>query len=278
MCCGIGGGVPRSGFLQAELMPSPEQCSKKITVRCGFPYVTCSSGQEVATLRQTMPLRSLLLCKDQPTAQIIGGVCKELGVELEHCPRPDGAVAKLSIGRFDVILLDDSDPNGAALVLDKAKSFPSCRKSLGVVLADSQTSLGVAFGAGTHLVIYKPITPDRVRIGLRAVRALAGRRHPRPHRVRLDIPATLHSKGKPEIAASLLDISEGGAALRVEGQLSASQNMTLSFSIPGTADTITASVQIVWRDAKGQLGVHFLSLPPDSGKTLRHWLMGRRSL
>src|ERR1700758_4862658 len=143
-----------------------------------------------------MPFYSLLLCKDQLTVQIIGGVCKELGVELEHCPTPDGAVAKLSIGRFDVILLDDSDPNGAALVLDRAKSFPSCKKSLGVVLASSRTSLRVAFGTGTHLVIYKPITPDRVRSGLRAVRALAARRHPRAHRVRLDIPATLHSKGK----------------------------------------------------------------------------------
>ena len=137
------------------------------------------------------------------------------------------------------------------MVLDRAKSLPSCKKSLGVVLAGSQTSLGVAFGAGTHLVIYKPITPDRVRNGLRAVRTLAARQHPREsHRIRVDVPATLHSAGKSYIPVSLVDISEGGVALRVEQALPASPKikMMLSLSLPGTA--ITASVEIVWRDVK----------------------------
>jgi hypothetical protein len=39
-------------------------------------------------------------------------------------------LAKLSIGRFDVIFLDDSDPNGTALVLDRATSLPSCKAEI----------------------------------------------------------------------------------------------------------------------------------------------------
>jgi hypothetical protein len=207
--------------------------------------------------------------------QTIGRVCKELGVELEYYSKADGAVARLSIGRFDAILVDDGDPGAAMSVLDKAKSIPSCRKSLGVVLAGSQTSLGVAFGTGTHLVIYKPITLDRVRHGLQAVRTLTGRRHARAQRVRVDTPASLHSKGNPEIPASLVDISESGAALRVREQLLASRNMTLNLSLPGTAGAITASVEIIWRDAKGRFGVHFVSMPPESAKVLKRWLIAR---
>jgi PilZ domain len=224
-----------------------------------------------------MQLRSLLFCNDPATVQTIAGVCKELGITLEHCPRPDGAVAQLSIGRFDVIFLDDRDPRSAALVLSRAKSFPSCKKSLGVMLVASQTSLGVAFGAGTHLVIYKPITLDRVRTGLRAIRALSGRRHPRAHRVRLRIPARLQGKQETEIPATLLDVSESGVALRVEEQLSAPRSLTLSFSLPGAAVAITACAEIVWRDAKGHLGLHFVSMPPDSSRALKQWLMARRN-
>ena len=248
---------------------------KPLSRRSSLPLRNLRCGQEVATLRQTMRLRSLLLCQEISTVQIIARVCKELGVELEHCPRADGAVARLSIGRFDAIFVDDGDPRAAVSLLDKAKSFPSCKKSLGIVLADSQTSLGVAFGTGTHLVIYKPITLDRVRNGLRAVRTLTGRRHARAPRVRVDIPASLHRDGKTEISASLVDISESGAAVRVKEQLSAPGNMMLRFSLPGTAGAITASVEIVWRDAKGRVGIQFVSMPAESTRGLKRWLSGR---
>lgn len=221
-----------------------------------------------------MQLRSLLFCRDQSTTQIIGRVCKELGLELEHCSRGDGAVAKLLSRRFDAIVVDDDDPKAAASVLERAKSSSTSKKSLAVVLADSQTALGVAFGAGTHLVIYKPITPDRVRNGLRAVRALTGRRYARAKRVRVDIAASV-LKERTEIPVSLVDISETGAAVQSKEQMLISGHMTLRFLLPSTTAPITASVELVWRDAKGRFGVQFVSMPAEYGRALKRWLMAR---
>jgi hypothetical protein len=65
--------------------------------------------------------------------------------------------------------------------------------------------------------------------------------------------------------------------LRVEEQLSAPRSLTLSFSLPGAAVAITACAEIVWRDAKGHLGLHFVSMPPDSSRALKQWLMARRN-
>src|SRR2546429_3262553 len=185
-----------------------------------------------------MAFRSLLLCEHEATARLVGRVFRDLGVDMEHLTASDIAVEKIKQGSFDAVVVDDADPTGAALVLEAARSLTSCKKSLGVVLAGSQTSLGVAFGAGTHLVIYKPITPDRVRNGLRAVRTLAARQHPREsHRIRVDVPATLHSAGKSYIPVSLVDISEGAFALRVDQALPPSPRlkMMLGWWLPGTA-------------------------------------------
>lgn len=122
-----------------------------------------------------MAFRSLLLCEDEATARLVGRVFRNLGVDMEHFTGGDIAVEKIKQGSFDAVVVDDADPTGAALVLEAARSLTSSKKCLGIVLAHSRTSLGVAFGAGTHLVIYKPIAVERVRSGLTAVRNFAPR-------------------------------------------------------------------------------------------------------
>ena len=192
---------------------------------------------------------------------------------MEHVTETNPAVEKIKQGSFDAVVVDDANPTGAALVLEAARSLTSAKKCLGIVLAQSQTSLGVAFGAGTHLVIYKPIAADRVRSGLTAVRNLMGRKHRRTSpRVRVEIEATLSREGKAERRAVIIDLSEGGAALRIDGSLAASEPIHLACVLPGTSTPLSAKAEIVWRDAQGWLGVRFADLTEDSQRALRDWV------
>jgi ActR/RegA family two-component response regulator len=220
-----------------------------------------------------MAFRSLLLCEDEATARLVGRVFRDLGVDMEHVTGTEIAVEKIKQGSFDAVVVDDANPTGAALVLETARSLTSSKKCLGIVLAQSQTSLGVAFGAGTHLVIYKPIAAERVRSGLTAVRNLMGRKHRRTSpRVRVEIEATLSREGKAERRAVIIDLSEGGAALRIDGSLAASEPINLACVLPGTSDPFNAKAEIVWRDAQGWLGVRFSDLAGDSQRLLREWV------
>jgi len=220
-----------------------------------------------------MAFRSLLLCEDEATARLVGRVFRDLGVDMEHVTGSDSAVEKIKQGSFDAVVVDDANPTGAVLVLETARSLTSSKKCLGVVLAQSKTSLGVAFGAGTHLVIYKPIAGERVRSGLTAVRNLMGRKHRRESpRVRVEIDATLSREGKGERRAVIIDLSEGGAALRMDGSLAASEPLNLTCILPGTSKSLSATAEIVWRDAQGWLGVRFVDLSRESQRVLRDWV------
>jgi len=220
-----------------------------------------------------MAFRSLLLCDHEATVRLVGRVFRDLGVDMEHVTATEIAVEKIKQGSFDAVVVDDANPTGAALVLEAARSLTSSKKCLGVVLAQSQTSLGVAFGAGTHVVIYKPIAAERVRSGLTAVRNLMGRKHRRQSpRVRVEIEATLSREGKAERRAVIIDLSEGGAALRIDGSLAASEPLSLTCALPGTSNSLSTKAEIVWRDAQGWLGVRFVDLAGDSQRVLRDWV------
>jgi DNA-binding response OmpR family regulator len=220
-----------------------------------------------------MPLRSILFCQDSYTAELVGRAFRELTVEVEQCQDAEKAILKLRNHRFDAIVVDDADPAGAALILESARTIPSCKKSLGIVLAQTQTTLSTAFSTGTHLVIYKPLSADRLRNSLRALRNLIGRRPQREFpRVDVEIPGRLHLDEKNEITISILDLGQGGLALSSHTLLPNTGTMEVEFVLPDRTSVVTAAGEVVWRDAHGRVGLQFNKIEPECRKVLDEWL------
>jgi hypothetical protein len=179
--------------------------------------------------------------------------------------------------RFEAVIVDTEDHAGAMLILDNSTTLPSCKNSLRIALADRQTALAAAFSTGTHLVIYKPISADRLRNSLRAVSNLMGRRCQREfHRVRLRVPGLVHIAGK-DLPASILDVSEGGVALSTQQVMPVTKALDLEFALPGRAGLITTSAEVVWHDIRGRLGAQFVNMEPASRKILCEWLAAQLS-
>ena len=83
------------------------------------------------------------------------------------------AVQNLSSSEDSIaIIVDNADAPGAVAVLAAAKSLPSCERSIGIVLAVSANSIGLAEGAHSHMVIYRPLSPDRLRNGIKSALGL----------------------------------------------------------------------------------------------------------
>jgi hypothetical protein len=192
---------------------------------------------------------------------------------VEQCQDAEKAILRLRNHRFDAIVVDDADPAGAALILESARTIPSCKKSLGIVLAQTQTTLSTAFSTGTHLVIYKPLSADRLRNSLRALRNLIGRRPQREFpRVDVEIPGRLHLDEKNEITISILDLGQGGLALSSHTLLPNTGTMEVEFVLPDRTSVVTAAGEVVWRDAHGRVGLQFNKVEPECRKVLDEWL------
>jgi len=220
-----------------------------------------------------------MLCRQPETVALVTRACRELGVDLQHCSSAKTALQEFKGQCFQGIIVDDQDSQGATdLLKDIQESTPAGRKALVIALARTDAALDAVFGAGTHLVIYKPLTHDRVRNGLRAIRTLMGGRRQRSSpRVKVDLAAKLAINETEAVPVKILDISRGGAALQVQGMPPTIKSLKLSFALPGEKST-TAAAQLVWRDARGNLGIEFVNREPEFTLLVSKWTKDNAAL
>ena len=230
----------------------------------------------------TTRLRSFLFSRDPDVISLVTQAQESLNIDVCHCGVAQEAVQKLTGERFDAIIVDNADASGAVAVLSAAKSLPSCEQSIGIVLATSLSSIGLAEGARSHMVIYRPLSLGRLRNGIKSALGLrnvgAGQDDRESKRASSNIPATLRGVGLEGTLAFITNISAGGAALNVGQLISPSCIQSIEFSLPDTNENLSASVELVWRDVQGRMGVRFAGMSPEANKSLQAWLEAHPAL
>jgi hypothetical protein len=200
---------------------------------------------------------------------------KDLEVQLQHFSEPDDALSHAIKHRFDAFVVDDQVEE-SHMVLEKLIGLPACSKSVRIVLAEPVANMHAVFKTGTQVIIYKPLSAERVRQGLRAVRNLMGRdRRRSSRRVRTMIAARVSPRQARGSYKQMLlaDLSDSGAAIHSEaGDLPVSGMLNLEFALPGNSELIHATAELVWRDEEGAAGVRFLDMPSYARKQLTQWL------
>jgi hypothetical protein len=212
-----------------------------------------------------------LLSQNAHDVQVLTRILRSLDVEVEHWREAQDAITRLTQRQFGAIIVDD-DQEGAALVLESARKLPSCKSALGIMLGRRQTSNRVG-SKNAHIVFYKPISIERVTHGLRAVRTLMAReRRGGEKRIPVEIPANLACERIRNIPVLIVDLSDGGAAIRCRQQLPTSGLLTLNCLLPHTGSPIQATAEVVWQDANSQFGVRFVDVPLAARQILHEWL------
>ncbi len=220
-----------------------------------------------------MALHALLFSRDQEIIDLAAEVLKSLDIEVAHCSVADEAVQRLTSTRFDAIIVDNADARGAVAVLSAAKSLPSCDQSIGIVLAISPSSIALADGARSHMVLYRPLSSDRLHTGIKSALGLRneGEDARESRRASIRIPATLRGAGLDETLAFITNLSAGGAALYVGQEIPSASIQTIEFSLPGEKDNLATPVELIWRDVKGRMGIRFANMSTAFSEHLEKW-------
>jgi PilZ domain len=220
-------------------------------------------------------LRSLLLSHDENTARIFGRVFRDLEVDLEHFHEADKVLTQIAKHRYDAIVVDD-DVEQAPNVLGRILELPSCNKSVRIALVDPTSVVDAVFKTATQVVLYKPLSPERVKHGLRAVRNLMARDR---RRGATRIVTMLQARVSPRQARGaarrvlIADVSDSGAAIRSEmGDIPTSGTLNLEFELTGHGESIHTTAELVWQDEDGTAGVRFLDMPSYDRRRLMQWL------
>jgi CheY-like chemotaxis protein len=219
-----------------------------------------------------MALKSLVVCPDEASSHVLGGILKALGLEVDHCAAIAEAPPKIVAHRYDSIVLDCENETEALDMLRQLRASAHNATALTIALASGQNNVRQMFALGINFVLYKPLSEERAWSSLRAARSLMQRERRRSGRVAVHAEAALDYANVEKVPATLIDLSEEGSALQSEKKLPPDCRVYFQFALPGHDSLVRLSGEVVWQDSTGRVGMRFVSVPTSSRKILRNWL------
>jgi CheY-like chemotaxis protein/c-di-GMP-binding flagellar brake protein YcgR len=220
-----------------------------------------------------MELRVLVVCPDQDAADLVSQLLSELGIEPEHTASISGALKRVGEQPFDAVILDYRADRNSQDFIGKLRHSGSNRNTPLIAIIDGEYGARPAFSLGANFVLYRPLSLERTRISLRAARGLMRRERRRAPRIPVTAEADLDFVGAENQRATLLDLSEGGTALRSDRPVPPRCKVYFQFALPGQLEIVRLSGEVAWQDATGRTGIRFLNVPQASRRLIHAWLM-----
>lgn len=219
-----------------------------------------------------MTLSALLVCADEAAAGVLSRVLDELNIRVESCPDTVRAGIRSAQERFDVIIVDGKSMSDVLSLLRETRLSRLNDSTLAVAVVPSQESIRDLFSLGVNFVLYKPVAYDRALSSLKAARAVMRKEKRKSARATVHTHATVDYANIEQEKATLIDLAEDGMAVLFGKKLPPTSKVYFQFKLPGQANSVRLSGQLVWQDWNGRGGVQFIDVPRSSRRLMDEFL------
>jgi CheY-like chemotaxis protein len=217
-----------------------------------------------------MTLQALLVSSDDLAAEVLGRVLPPFGIAMDRCSDPETTRARIQQQKFDALIVDFDNPQMAEDVLQQAKKLGIAPLSIALV-SDSARVRNILTG-GAHFVLYKPLSEEAARAGLRAAAALLSRERRRAYRVPVQARVEITLPDNRKVDGILLDLSETGMDVLTAEPQTQGAALAFHFQLPDSSLVIEARGEVAWANTNGQTGVRFMELSEGIAAGLKRWL------
>jgi CheY-like chemotaxis protein len=217
-----------------------------------------------------MNLQALLVSSDDSAADVLGRVLSGFGIALDRSSDLETTMTRIQQQKFDALIVDFDDPKAAEDVMLQAKKLGT--EPLGIALVADTAKVRAILSGGAHFVLYKPVSEEKAKAGLRAAAALLNRERRRAFRVPVQAPVEITLPDARKVDGILLDLSETGMDVLTAEQQTAGALIAFQFQLPDGSVKVEAHGQVAWANPNGQTGVHFLDLSETLKTELKVWL------
>src|ERR1700684_3674632 len=135
-----------------------------------------------------MTLLALLVSSDDHASEILCRALPGYGIAVERFSDLGTAIDRCRQQKFDLCIVDFADPKADKEVLEEARHMNFGNAPVTVALAADAEAVRSILNGGAHFVLYKPLSENKVRAGLRAAAALLHQERRRAHRVPVQAP------------------------------------------------------------------------------------------
>ena len=222
-----------------------------------------------------MNLESLLISRDAALLGVLRPTLEKLSVNVEVCAAIQAGSDMLTKHKYDAVIVDCDDLQGGVELLQSLRKSRSNASSVTFAVLNGATTTQDAFKLGANFVLQKPLTPLNATRCLNAALSFMVRERRRYFRHPLDMPVRISLSDARELTAAATNISEGGIAIRVQGQLPKDTKACLRFTLPGSNTSLEIHGNIAWADSSGNAGINFVEVPQSSQYQLEKWLTDR---
>jgi CheY-like chemotaxis protein len=217
-----------------------------------------------------MHLQSLLLSHDTEVARVLRPTLEKLSIEMEICQESE-AQNRLSVDRFDAVIVDCDDLQTGMQVLHGLRQSPSNRRSIAFALLNGATTTSKAFQCGANFVLQKPISLLNATRCFSAALGLMERERRRYFRHPVEFKVGLEFPDGSTRSVTATNISEGGMAVCLEDSLPREKSAMIKFTLPKTRVPISTNAEIAWT-SNICAGLRFQQISSTDKEQLTQWL------
>jgi CheY-like chemotaxis protein len=220
-----------------------------------------------------MRLQCLLVTQERDLLELVRPALEGSGIDVEVRVEAGSATEICRRRHLDGFVIDCDDVAGGRELMASVRGSASNRMSTIFAVVNGATSINAALEQGANFVLGKPLSAERFGAYLKIARILMEREHRRYFRFAVNLPVRVHFQDDHHAEAQMLNISEGGMALRLAGTGYLQTTVRLEFDVPSIEPfTVHAKGELIWGDGGGLAGVRFLYMGDESRHHLLGWL------
>ena len=218
-----------------------------------------------------MGLECLLLTEDATLLSAIRAKFTELDLGLIMRKDAVSAIELSKRRHLDGFVIDCDDVSGGAEALSNIRRNPANKRSVILAVLNGATSISQAFEMGANFILAKPVQEGRITSLLDMAVPKMKSEHRRYFRYESDLPVEFRLHTGQCLPARMLNISEGGIAIRAHEPLSEGAG-SLQFDLPSIqAERFKARAIVAWA-TESVAGLQFIYVEPQCRAGFEAWL------
>ena len=214
--------------------------------------------------------RALLVSNETTVVVQLTNGMQQFAIGVDVCPDLLTAAGLINTRKFEVIVVDLGLNDQAAHIFERIRLSPSNGNSVTFAIMDSSSREDLK--VQPTFVLSKPLTEASIGSVLKPALGLIIRDYRRYFRCPVTIPVLLQIDGKAQIPCEMMNISEGGLAVKTPATFNPGSPVRVEFTLPSEPKAFDIGAEICWCDKKGRAGMHFRGISPEQKTLLQNWL------